>query len=77
MIFMLIAAGVIVIALCAHFSTKSYEPLIPEGNTSYYTDFGPDIIEDDWDNMMYGAGTTKLSDGDLPGDPLYHAVHDD
>ena len=61
MIFMLIAAGVIVVALCVHFSTKSYEPLVPD---SYYTDYGPDWFEEmqeDEDELLTTPAFSNLA----------------
>jgi len=61
MIYALIAAGIIVVALCLHYATKSYKIEAPTKS----------LVQDDmWDGRMdLGGGVSDGSDGSLPGDP--------
>jgi len=67
MIYALIAAGLIVVALCLHYSTRSYG--LPTKS----------LWEDDtsWDDSAPGTCISDGSDGSIPGDPWGTIYHDD
>jgi hypothetical protein len=59
MIYAIIAAAIGVVALCLHYSTRSYGP----PSKSF-------VHEDMWDGRMdLGGGISDGSDGSIPGDP--------
>ena len=67
MIYAIIAAAIIVVAVCLHYSTRSYG--LPTES----------LIEDDrWDETGLTKTITDGSiSGDLPGDPWGTIYHDD
>jgi len=58
MIYAIIAAAIIVVAFCLHYSTPSYGPKTES------------LMQDDmWDGMGLSGAISDGSDGSLPGDP--------
>jgi hypothetical protein len=68
MIYAIIAAAIIVIALCLHYSTQSYGT---ERSSK-------SLMQDDmWDEMGLSGAISDGSDGSIPGDPWGTIYHDD
>jgi hypothetical protein len=67
MLYAIIAAAIIVVALCLHYSTQSYG-----------TERSTKMRDDMWDEMglTKTIGDVPIS-GDLPGDPWGTIYHDD